>query len=252
MLSHLKSPQRIKAGLIHFGISLSSFVLIFLALLGYWYPEPFFSTEGGWLGLKIVAGVDVVLGPLLTLIVFNPEKSRRELTTDIGLIVLVQMTALIWGIHTVYEQRPVAVVYWDDSFMTVPAKALTEQSYPLSNLTTFSKDHPAIIYAEKPTKLDNLKKLLEEMNKNQLPPHQQTWLYRPLKEHFDDIKEYQVNIDELMEKNVIAKLRLTEWLQKNQHQLHDLRYFLLKSKYHNAILFFDPKGQLLGYLDPKE
>ena len=35
----------------------------------------------------MMAGIDVVLGPLLTLVIANPNKPRRELARDIAIIV---------------------------------------------------------------------------------------------------------------------------------------------------------------------
>ena len=46
------------------------------------------------------------LGPLATLVVANPEKPRRELARDISLIVLVQLAALGYGAHTLWQGRP--------------------------------------------------------------------------------------------------------------------------------------------------
>ena len=41
-----------------------------------------------------VAGFDVVLGPLLTLVIANPAKPRRELVRDIAIIVCVQSSSI--------------------------------------------------------------------------------------------------------------------------------------------------------------
>ncbi len=65
-----------------FAIHLTASVTIFLIFLGImffvWYPAPYFEIDGGWRVLRILAGVDVVLGPLLTLIVFEPGSYRRN------------------------------------------------------------------------------------------------------------------------------------------------------------------------------
>ncbi|MFZ4790954.1 MAG: hypothetical protein ACOYMW_08700 [Candidatus Competibacteraceae bacterium] len=65
-----------------FAIHLTASASIVLALLGLmrwvWYPAPYFEINGGWIVLRILAGVDVVLGPLLTLIVFKPGKPGTD------------------------------------------------------------------------------------------------------------------------------------------------------------------------------
>jgi hypothetical protein len=248
MLDH--KPKRHTAALVHFAISLSLFSLIFLMLINFWYPEPYFASEGGWQGIKIVAGIDVVLGPLLTLIVFNPRKPKRELINDISTIALLQMLAMSYGVYTLYNQRPVAVVFLESSFLTVPAQALNAQNYPLESLSTLSDEKPPLIYAEKPAQLENLKKMMAAITQEHIPPHQQPALYRPLKTHFAAITAQQINIDDVIAKHPDVKNQLQPILQQNKLSGPDARYFILQSKYGNSLLVFSQQGDLLGYVNP--
>lgn len=101
---------------VHFGLSL----MIFLALLGIilflWYPGALFAAAGGWQGLRIVIGVDLVLGPLLTLIVYNLAKPRRLLYRDLAMVGAIQLSCLSAGVFIVYAERPVAVIFSGDTF----------------------------------------------------------------------------------------------------------------------------------------
>lgn len=65
--------------------------------------------------------VDVVCGPLLTTLVFNPKKSRRELTLDLSLIGLLQISALVYGLYSISLARPVALVFESDRLVAVSA-----------------------------------------------------------------------------------------------------------------------------------
>ena len=83
---------RLKASFTHFLISIAVFGL-FLALVFFiWYAYPFNLTQGVGEIVYIMAGVDVVLGPLLTLIVFKAGK--KSLKFDLSVIALVQISAL--------------------------------------------------------------------------------------------------------------------------------------------------------------
>lgn len=242
-------PKRVTAGALHFCVSLSIFSLILAVLINFWYPGVSFNDSGGWQGIRIVAGVDVVLGPLLTFIVFNPQKDARELRSDIGVIVAMQLAALLWGIYTLYSQRPAAVVFWEENFMTIPAQAFSDQGYPLSGLRRFSDASPPIIYAEKPTKLEELEKMLDLIKKDQIPPHEQPWLYSPLKEHFNDIKPLQLDIDATIAKHPEVKGQLSKIQQQYAiKDIHGLLYFLLQSKYKDSVMVFDKDANYLGYL----
>lgn len=64
-------------------------------------------------------GVDIVCGPLLTLVLFNPAKPRRELFVDLGLVVTVQLAALCYGMWTVHQARPLYLVYEVDRFKVI-------------------------------------------------------------------------------------------------------------------------------------
>ena len=69
---------RLTAALAHFLLSLIVFLVVVIVLVLFWYPEPHFNASGGWQGLKIAASIDLILGPLLTFVIFNPKKSKSE------------------------------------------------------------------------------------------------------------------------------------------------------------------------------
>ena len=108
-----------KASLVHLLgsclVAAACAVVVFL----FWYPHPFGQLSGGRSLFLILVGVDVVCGPLLTLVLFNPAKSRRELMLDMGLVVLLQLTALGYGIHTAYQARPLFLVFEVDRFRVI-------------------------------------------------------------------------------------------------------------------------------------
>lgn len=115
---------RTRTALIHLAISGAvSAIAIALILFG-WYRVPYFWLIGGPLLLVLIVGVDVILGPLMTFIVYSPRKSRKERIFDLALIGLVQALALIYGLHTSYTSRLVYAVYVDGAFHLVKATEL--------------------------------------------------------------------------------------------------------------------------------
>ncbi len=95
-------------------------IAIFAALCGIIYfllfPGALFFVAGGIDGIKIVAGVDLVLGPLLTLVIYNYAKPRKELIRDLAIIAFIQFSALSAGMYVVYQNRPAVVTYVLDTF----------------------------------------------------------------------------------------------------------------------------------------
>jgi hypothetical protein len=75
------------------------------------YPTPYAQMLGGFELFLLVMGVDVVCGPLLTLVLFNPSKPKRELMFDLATVTCLQLAALVYGLHTVWMARPVYLAY---------------------------------------------------------------------------------------------------------------------------------------------
>ena len=75
--------------------------------------------SGGLSLFLILVSVDVICGPMLTLVLFNPRKPRRELLTDMSLVVFIQLAALTYGIHIVHQARPLFLVHEVDRFRVI-------------------------------------------------------------------------------------------------------------------------------------
>ncbi|HYL72372.1 MAG TPA: fimb protein, partial [Candidatus Dormibacteraeota bacterium] len=97
---------RLKAFGLHLTGSACALGLALGSLYLGWYRWPGWYLTGVLHVLVIVAIVDLGLGPTLTLIIANPRKPRRELARDIGIIVSVQIAALIYGAATLWQGRP--------------------------------------------------------------------------------------------------------------------------------------------------
>ena len=136
----LKKPlteyNRYQAFAVHMAISLVIFFILLVCITQYWYPGILFDTGNGWKAIGMIVGIDLVLGPLLTLIVFNHNKS--SLKFDLAIIALVQTAALVYGTWTIHTSRPLAIAYINTSFMTLYANAknATEIKDRIDNLKT--------------------------------------------------------------------------------------------------------------------
>lgn len=103
-------PRRLKLALLHLSGSVLAAVCCGALVFGIWYPMPYWLFAGGQDLLVLMLSVDLVLGPLLTLVVGSPGKTSRHLAADIGVIVAVQLAGLAYGLHAIWEVRPVAMV----------------------------------------------------------------------------------------------------------------------------------------------
>lgn len=115
--------SRWKAAAIHSTISAAIALLIGLLLFGIWYPPPYFHAGGGD-ELVLLIGVDLAIGPLLTLIVFRSGK--RWLLFDLATIGVLQTIALVYCISVSLRSRPIFLVGEPDRFVLVAANEITD------------------------------------------------------------------------------------------------------------------------------
>jgi hypothetical protein len=113
---------RWKASAFHFAISFAVLASIFALVLQRWYPPALFGMAKAGPLLSVLAGVDLVLGPLLTLIVFRPGK--KGLKFDLVVIAILQVAALAFGLHTLWQSRPVYIVATTDRFHLIFANEI--------------------------------------------------------------------------------------------------------------------------------
>jgi hypothetical protein len=147
---------RFTAFALHLLGSACALALILGALYAGWYRWPGWYLTGVLHVVTILLIVDLALGPTLTLIIASPRKPSRELARDIGMIVTVQLAALIYGAATLWLGRP---LYY-----------------------TFSADRLEIVQA---TDLDAAELALARRNNPALAPHwysRPRWVYAPLPE----------------------------------------------------------------------
>jgi len=110
---------RARAASIHLGLSVIIGSVLLVACLLVWYPEPLFRAVGGQRVFLVLLGTDVMLGPLLTLIVF--DSTKKSLKFDLVAIALAQMIALVYGVFTLLIGRPVYVAALGHRFDLVQA-----------------------------------------------------------------------------------------------------------------------------------
>lgn len=106
---------------VHWLVSLLIAALSAAMVFGVWYTEPYRSMLAVGTIYMLVLIVDVVCGPFLTLILASPHKSRRERWIDFSLIGLIQITALAYGMYSVWLARPVVWAFEQDRVVVVTA-----------------------------------------------------------------------------------------------------------------------------------
>lgn len=99
-------------------------------VFGLLYPPPLHHLLGVGAIYLLLLGVDVACGPLLTLVLASPTKSVRERWLDFSLVGLVQIVALLYGLHSLWLARPVVLAFETDRLVVVTASEVQVQDLP--------------------------------------------------------------------------------------------------------------------------
>src|SRR5688572_13652896 len=122
----LASLNRWQAAGSHLALSAIIGAAVLAAMILVWYPPPYFDAAGGNELVLLMVGIDVALGPLLTLAVFNPRKGMGKLRFDLAVIAFFQVAALAYGVHVMFVARPAYLVFAVDRFDLVMANTLPD------------------------------------------------------------------------------------------------------------------------------
>ncbi len=235
---------KLRAFAIHFGISFLIFIGLTYLVVAIWYPGFFFESDGGWEGMRIIVGVDLVLGPLLTLIVY--KHGKPGLRFDLSLIGLVQTVCLILGTWVVYSERPIAMVYVDGHFYSMNAKAFSDADTPLPDLDIFPGAYPKWVEVELPEDTEQSDEIRSDLFRAAKPMRTATQYYKAFTAG-DAFLQDHADIREIEHRDKNTKL-LPTWLEKHKGDKQDFLFYPFGARYQYVYLGFDTSGKKIGVL----
>ncbi|MFZ5522871.1 MAG: TfpX/TfpZ family type IV pilin accessory protein [Pseudomonadota bacterium] len=243
--------SRWKASSIHLSISALIATAVLALMLLLWYPYPLFEAVGGRLVLLILLGVDVSLGPLITLIIFNSKKSRKALAFDLSVIALLQITALIYGMSVVFLARPVFVVFSKNSFDLVTANMLSDADIAKARYPEFRSlplTGPVYVYTELPSGIKERNEVtFGAFSGKDLPQFPQ--YYQPYTEHGSAAAKAAKPVAQLRKLNPDHNDEIDDAVSHSGKTEAELGYLPLRAKYqHQAVLVEQNGGRVLKVL----
>ena len=105
---------------------ISGFLVGCVALLVYldWYQAPWASMLEVSRILCVLAFVDLLCGPVLTMVLVSPEKPKVALIADLALVGVIQFGCFFYGSYAIFSARPVVVIFEVDRLVLVTANQL--------------------------------------------------------------------------------------------------------------------------------
>lgn len=153
--------SRFRASIIHLLISAALAGSVIAVIFWFWYPKPAFEVAGASSIMQLLIGVHLVLGPLLTLIVYKHGKPGLKL--DLSIIVLIQMIALVYGAYTLYDERPHYMVFSIDRLEFVAKKRIDESQIQFDELRDKTYGNLTKVFARAPEDPDEFQRFLNSV-----------------------------------------------------------------------------------------
>ena len=180
---------QIKAFSFHLAISVVIAVLVGFIVFTYWHHPPLDTAVGVTRIFITLLIIDVILGPLLTFIIYKPGK--KTLLMDLAVIACLQLAALGYGLHTVAKGRPAWLVFAIDRFELVRIIDIDnrkiEQANKLYQAPSFFG--PQWVAAVTPSDTNERNEILMESVIAGVDIAQRPNLYQPLSTQNEQIKQ---------------------------------------------------------------
>ena len=224
--SDMKITNRPQAFALHLTGSLLIASVAALLVLTLWYPWPLSVATGAAGIFLMLLAIDVITGPCLTFIVFNPAK--KELKRDLIIVVLLQFSALAYGMNAVFVARPIYYVFTGNHFELTYANELDEDRLANARLNQFKTlplFGPETIGASLPEEAKNEHSFARAMLTHNLPILPQ--YYRPYGELLQQVQESIKPPAELIAYNPDKSYEINELIKKYSNNNEDVGFITL-------------------------
>ena len=195
---------------VHFAVTMLLAAIAAALIFLIWFPDPFQTIVGGTGLFMLVVGCDLALGPLLSLVIYNSRKSRRELITDYTVVGAVQIAALAYGVFIVAGTRPVYVAFNKDRFEVVTARDIGDAELAAARDPEFASlpwTGPKVIGITVP-EADRNDALFQSLQGNE--DHQRPKFYVPIESKLDDIRQRAKPLPDLESQKPESKAAIGE------------------------------------------
>lgn len=232
---------------IHFAGSLVLAAIALTFVFFIWCPGPLAGAVGVSGIIWLLLGVDLLLGPLLTAVVYKPGKSG--LVFDLSVIVVIQLAAFGYGFSAIAAARPAWLVYSGYRFDLVQANELDHRflaDTPLAyrHAPWFG---PGWVAARPPADTQKRNQLIFESVGGGFDMPQRPDLYVPLGQERELIKRRAIALEKLGTmhgENALRELRVS-WPEADGY------FPLLAKSRHMSVLVNRDRGGVVAVVDLK-
>ncbi len=224
--------SRYLAAFYHLLISLVVFVGLAYLVLFVWYPDFFYTIDGGWEGMRIIIFVDLVLGPCLTLVVYKAGKPGLKF--DLTCIGLLQSLCLAAGLFVVYSERPTFFIFYEGHFYSASQDTFERYRQTAPDPSSHPGPTPIKVIArvpDNPIEEADFRKILYQ---DGIPIWVYERSYAPLASHMDEVMAQAFDLSDLKARDTEGKL--DHWLEDHGGEIEDYSFFPIHSRYQSPFV----------------
>ena len=192
---------KIQYFLVHLALSILVAACCMWIIFFIWHPQPLAKAIGVTNIFIMMLIIDVILGPLLTLLV--AKQGKKTLKFDLFIIFLLQISALTYGVYNISISRPVWLAFDTMRFElvqanSIPTEMLQEAKFPYNQLSFLRPKWVAIKVAK--NEEEKASRTFLELQTG-VSPSMQPSLYEPLVKQAQVIQKKAKNLAELEQYN---------------------------------------------------
>ena len=222
--------SKLKAFAVHLCGSVAVIALYLLLVFLVWYPYPYYIIENVWDVIRVVIGVDVFIGPLLTLVVYRAGKP--SLKFDLSAIIVVQLSALLWGVSVTYSQRPIYTALVSDNamFSVISASEVDDTAVTVPTLKSSPWSGPHLVYVDLPYDNEEYIRLGKENLKTGHGFAEYSQFYQPLLAYKDAVMQQAVDMHKRMAAYADLRPKVSASLDRNGGELEDYLFIPVEGR----------------------
>lgn len=204
---------RFKASSIHLAISAAVVAVILFIVFLFWYPGWTFEISGAIRPLFVLVGVDLVLGPLLTLIVY--KQGKPGLLFDLWFIALVQVAALVYGSYALNAGRPHYMVFSVDRITLITNQGIDPSAIRYEELAEKPLRDVVRVFARAPSDPLEMEQLMESVIFEGQPDlERRTEYWEPWLSGTETIRDAIVPLDEFESASELEQQAIAEAIDR--------------------------------------
>ena len=237
------TKDKLKAFSIHLFISATIVGIVFVLIFLFWYPRPYFEANGAWTVLRVLVMVDLVLGPLLTLVLF--KRGKKGLVLDMCIVAAIQLAALIYGVHVIFGERPYYLAFAVDRFEVIGKVEIDANKIKYPELKIKPNQGPILVYSDFPKdKKERENFLFEVVIQGKPDLERRPEYYHPYLLNKDKVLQKAKPLSDLIRGETSNQKKIDKFLKRHSDTQESYLYLPLVGKNNDLALVLDKNSGL--------